>query len=355
MTPNIYTAPAFYPVDDVPLANREPTAALLYVTDRFRAGDVTYGSERSQSMVAGNVRVGFGERTSWESLATASSTQDRANPIRLDLANFQKQVQFPATPLPFRLNGYKSVVIVEAQREYDHAKQSFQALVRKRLKQSGSNELQLLVHGVNTDFETGAVSLADVWHFTGRCSVPILYSWPSGRGGLFGYFTDRESGEFTIFHLKETLRMLRAMPEVKRIHIIAHCRGTDVATTALRELMIETRASGRDPRKTLKNENLIFAAPGLDFGVVSQRLIAEQFGPAIGRITINTNRHDRALGLSQSLMAGVQFGRLEGEEVGQAESEIFNKVRNVHFIGVKGASDLLGAPIIAAIPQFCRT
>ncbi|WP_170428512.1 alpha/beta hydrolase [Ruegeria arenilitoris] len=100
--------------------------------------------------------------------------------------------------------------------------------------------------------------------------------------------------------------------------------------------------SGRDPRKVFRVENLVLAAPDLDFGVVSQRLITEQFGPAIRAITIYTNRRDRALGLSQSPMAGVRFGRLEGEEVGQTESEIFANVRNVHFIDVKGASDLFG-------------
>ncbi|WP_254436009.1 hypothetical protein [Ruegeria arenilitoris] len=41
-------------------------------------------------------------------------------------------------------------------------------------------------------------------------------------------------------------------------------------------------------------------------------------------------------------MAGVQFGCQEGEVVGQTESEIFANVRNVHFIDVKGASDLFG-------------
>ncbi|WP_367646750.1 alpha/beta hydrolase [Ruegeria arenilitoris] len=112
-----------------------------------------------------------------------------------------------------------------------------------------------------------------------------MYSWPSRRGSLFGYFTDRESGECTIFHLKETLRMLCAMSKVKRLHIIAHSRGTDVTTTALRELMIEARAYGCDPRRVLKVENLILPAQDLDFGVVSQRLIEEQFGPAIGQIT----------------------------------------------------------------------
>ncbi len=41
-TPNICTEPASYPANDVPDVNRRPPVDLLYVTDRFRADDVTY-------------------------------------------------------------------------------------------------------------------------------------------------------------------------------------------------------------------------------------------------------------------------------------------------------------------------
>lgn len=65
------------------------------------------------------------------------------------------------------------------------------------------------------------------------------------------------------------------MPEVGSIHILAHSRGTDITTTALRELVIEARAAGKNPVTFLKVKNIILAAPDLDYGVVTQRLIAE--------------------------------------------------------------------------------
>ncbi|MEP3300008.1 MAG: alpha/beta hydrolase [Pseudoruegeria sp.] len=341
-TPNIYSEQTPYPAEAVPAANRRSSAEILYVTDRVRDKDAFYGADRSKSMVAGTASVQLGAHVSWDELALASSQNPRSKSLRMTISQTKEQVSFPATPLPFDLKNNQPVVKAGPQRDYRSASDQFKTLVRGRLRQSGSGDVLLLVHGVSTDFETGVFSLADVWHFTGRRSVPILYSWPSGRGGLFGYFTDRESGEFTIFHLKETLRILRGMPEVKRINIIAHSRGTDVTTSALRELVIEARASGQNPRQVLKVENLIMAAPDLDFGVVGQRLIAEQFGPAIGRITIYTNQGDNALGLSQRLMAGVRVGRLDDGEVDAAEAEIFQNVRNVHFIDVKGSSDILG-------------
>ena len=76
------------------------------------------------------------------------------------------------------------------------------------------------------------------------------------------------------------------MPEIEKIHIVAHSRGSDVTTTALRELMLESRAKGNNVKEEFRIANLIMAAPDLDFGVMTQRLMAEKFGTAIGRITI---------------------------------------------------------------------
>jgi esterase/lipase superfamily enzyme len=87
---------------------------------------------------------------------------------------------------------------------------------------------------------------------------------------------------------------------------------------------------------------LILAAPDLDFDVVRQRLIAEKFGPAIGQITIYTSQEDTALDLSESLMSGTRFGRLDSEDLGQKEGRIFSQVTNVHIINVEGEASFLG-------------
>ena len=106
--------------------------------------------------------------------------------------------------------------------------------------------------------------------------MPVLYSWPAGKAGLLtGYTHDRESGEFTVFHLKEFIRTVAAMGEIEQINITAHSRGTDVILTALRELVIEASASGNNPRKALKVENLVLIALDLDVEVTSQRTVAE--------------------------------------------------------------------------------
>jgi esterase/lipase superfamily enzyme len=153
---------------------------------------------------------------------------------------------------------------------------------------------------------------------------------------------DRESDEFTIYHLKNLIRLLASFPEVKRINILSHSRGTDVTASALRELIIEARASGHSPRELYRIENLIMAAPDLDFDIVRQRLMAEKFGPAFGQITVYTTDTDKALALSQTLMSGTRFGRINATDLGEQEQDIFNIVKNVAFINVQGVDSFIG-------------
>ncbi|MFA9476405.1 MAG: alpha/beta hydrolase [Filomicrobium sp.] len=230
----------------------------------------------------------------------------------------------------------------EVQSQYDRVASQLRDKIGSRMAQTGDNEVLIFVHGFNNSFDQAAASLAELWHFLGRRGVPLLYSWPAAHGGLFGYFVDRESGEFTIYHLKNLIRLLASFSELERINILSHSRGTDVATSALRELIIEARAAGRSPREFYRIENLIMAAPDLDFDIVRQRLMAEKIGPAFGQITVYTTDSDKALKLSQTLMSGTRFGRIRAADLGEQEQAIFKMVENVAFIDVHGVRSFTG-------------
>jgi esterase/lipase superfamily enzyme len=345
-TPNIYTDPGDYPATEVPESLRSSQVELLYVTDRTREtdqnGETFYGAGRSSSAAYGSVVVEIGNAEPWEELVKASQTVKRKQELLLRIHSLQEHARFPETPYSFSVVDGTIVEDEETRAEYEQTADKFRRDLGERLADLQRKEVIVFIHGFNNTFQSSALVLAELWHFTGRRGVPLLYSWPAASGGLFGYFIDRESGEFTIFHLKEFLRLLADTPDIQRIHIIAHSRGTDVMTTALRELVIESRAAGRNPLKDLRIANLILAAPDLDFEVVKQRLIAEKFGPAIGKITIYTNQEDTALNVSESLMSGTRFGRLDSEDLGQKESQIFSQVRNVHIINVEGEVGFLG-------------
>jgi len=342
-SPNIYTKNATYPKHFMSHNTQTIKPKILYMTDRKKEEhnqSISYGTTRSSSMAFGEVTVSFENVSSWESLAKQSALKRREHTVNLKIDNIKEFVHFPSTPLPFNAKNPKKRS--SQQILYANKTKEFQKILAAKLSKSKQKDVVIFVHGFNNTYEDAALSLTELWHFSGRAGVPLFYTWAAGNSGLLSYFVDRESGEFSIFHLKETIKMIASMPEVKHIHLIAHSRGTDVLTTALRELIIAQRAKGNNPQKTLKIKNLILAAPDLDFGVVSQRLIAEKFGLAFGQITVYMNKGDSALNISQYLMSGTRFGRIDTENLTKDEKSVFAQVKNVNFIEVESVSGLIG-------------
>ena len=343
-TPNVFINTP-YLENDIPEVLRETSMELIYVTDRgtSQKKNIKYDASRSSSIAYGVAKVNFGDKSlPWSELLAQSNLQERSADLTYVLEQADEQGRFPLSPYKFRRIGERLQIDEEILEQKSFHETQLNNNINERLKRSENKDVILFVHGFNNTFNESVFTLAGIWHFLKRQGVPIVYSWPAAAEGFNAYFADKESGQFTIFHLKETLRLLFKNPEIENIHIIAHSRGTDVVTTTLRELIIENRASGGNPRKDLRIENLILAAPDLDFGIIKQRLMAEQFGPAFGKITIYTSQNDSALGISQWLTNGLSFGRLNTKDVNKNEQNIFNSVGNVSLIKVPKSGGFIG-------------
>ena len=320
-TPNIFVgAAAMNPFADVPPELQGTELDILYVTDRMpldstaTGGRLEYDSERSRSLAFGSCRVRIGdEDVTWDDLVKDSRTQDRRHSLPLAVTGIEEMGRFPETPLDIVETPHGWTIAPEALRRQTEATELLQAEIRRRLDLTSKKEVFIYVHGVANTFESAAFTVAEVWHFFGRQAVPVVFTWPASGS----YFYDRESGEFSVFHLKEFLRVVASMPEVEKLHLVAHSRGTDVLTTALRELFIEARGAKEDVRQKYKVDNLLLAAPDLDFSVLLQRLTAENFGTAVvGRVTIYASRSDRAIGLASWLFGSRRrLGQLRPEDV----------------------------------------
>jgi esterase/lipase superfamily enzyme len=344
-TPTLYRMGMGFPMAEVPPALRTVDPEILYVTDRQPEGAEGqtrgYGFHRSDSMAYGVARVRFGDFASWPELLARADLTDRRRES-LTTESYAERLRFPETPLPPVLRNGRLVPDPAAQAAYDVTTRAFQAEVAARLAAAGRSEVIVYVHGFNNDIDDGLATAASLWHFAGRIGVPISYSWPAGNKGLTAYIKDRESGEFSVYHFKEFLRALAAVPGVRKIHLVAHSRGADVVTGALRELAIFEFGGGRDPRRTLKVESLILAAPDLDFGVVRQRLAAERVAAAIGQVYVYVNPRDGALGLAQALATGTRIGRLSPDMLSEEEWGELAQAPNVHFINVEAAGGRIG-------------
>jgi esterase/lipase superfamily enzyme len=216
--------------------------------------------------------------------------------------------------------------------ELNHQIEVAKNVIRQRLAMTPYKDVYLYVHGVANTFESSAFVMAELWHFMERQGVPIIFSWPSGQGGLRGYFYDRESGEFAVRHLKNTIKILSDIEEVERIHILAHSRGTDVTLTALREIFLPMKECQKD-YESFKLQNLILAAADLDLQVAQQRVIAEEMFRLPRRFTIYSNTQDKAIGVSEWLFSSIErVGQFISDNLTQKQKQFTRAVSTIHII-----------------------
>lgn len=338
-TPNLYLyVESKNPFADVPEEYRSSLVDVLYATDRIPVdqapGKVRYKHGRSPSLAFGSCVVEIGKKLTWECLIYESTHARRKKRRDLSIQSTTELGRFPDTP--YLLDDTATDIRVAPQviqAETNAISQLHQELDR-RLAITPRKEAYVFVHGFNTQFPEAVYTIAELWHFLGRQGVPIAYSWPAGSGmSMRGYNHDRESGEFTIFHLKQFIKALAACPQLKKIHLISHSRGTDVTGTALRELIIEARAAGQDPRKKWKLANIVLAAPDLDLAVTGQRLSAERVYLAGQRITIYVNRDDKAIGLADWMFVSARrIGQFGPEDFNERLRVNLRHIRRTHIV-----------------------
>ena len=312
-TPNVYADENVTLFEALPQEYTSTQVELIYITDRVpetdEAGNLRYGFGRSNSLAVGTTVVDLGQNGAWEDLVEASRTHTRFGDFELRLVSIDEFTRMPPTPIPYQVIDGEIVEDPEAVAARDASIALMKAEIRRRLALTPRKDVYIYVHGYNNTFEDAAFALAELWHFFGREGLPIIYTWPAGHPGVFGYTYDRESSEFTIFHLKQVIRWLSDQPEVENIHIIAHSRGTDVAVSAFRELVIWARGAGISARKRFKIKNFVMAAPDLDVQVISQRIAAERLVLEVDQGTLYTSPGDEAIGIAEMLFASPR-GRL---------------------------------------------
>jgi esterase/lipase superfamily enzyme len=310
-TPTIYVDAKTDPFADVPVALQGGKIDILYVTNRAQVatkkGDpsVEYGIERSHSAAYGSCIVEIGEDLPWAEIVKQSRTDKRTEALPLTVRSTKEAGRWGAVPNPLVRKGDLLVTDPAFEAKQDVLTQALYKDIQARLAKTPRKEAFVFVHGFGNTFEDATTTMAELWHFLGREGVPIAYSWPAGAGvSVRGYTEDYESSRFATTHLKWLLKALSECPGLEKIHVIAHSRGTDVATTSLREMAIAVHAAGKDPTKTLKIGNMVLAAPDMDLDVVTIQMNGDRAFDSVERMTIYVSPHDKAIGLSQWIFGG---------------------------------------------------
>ncbi|MCP3902384.1 MAG: alpha/beta hydrolase [Planctomycetes bacterium] len=338
-TPNLFiVTPEVDPFAEVPPAHQGNVVEVAYFTDRVPEerpdGSLRYGYGRSNSLALGLCNVSIGRDVSWEELVELSRSRRRNTKLPLRVIGIEEIVRAPSSIPAFVEEDGHPVPDPEQARKMKEVGAAVSELLTDRLRESRRKEVFLFVHGFNNTFEESMYRMAQLWHFIGREGLPIAYTWPAGAPGLLrGYTRDRESGEFTVYHLRETLRFLAGSEAVERIHIVAHSRGCDVAMSALRELHLQCIAAGLNTRETLKLGTVILAAADLDIDVVGMRIAADGLHLVPENLTMYLSEDDEAIGIASWLFRSVsRLGQLDPNALspeGQRSIKLFPEIQFV--------------------------
>jgi len=357
-TPNLYLDHEENPFADVPPKLQNNKVDILYVTDRApitpKNGSVRYGHRRSNSMAFGSCTVEIGKDVEWSVLVENSRTKHRSVSLPLKVTQTTEHARFPATPLTVVSVGNDIALDPKEVKQEAETVAGLQGEITRRLKLTKRKEAFIYLHGFNNTFEDSVFVSAELWHFMGRSGVPIVYSWPS-KESIWGYGYDRESSEFTVFHFKQFLRAIAKCEDLKKIHILAHSRGTGVAASAFRELVIASNAwpgqnagtsgsPGQKARKVLsKVGNVVLAAADIDMEVASQRLSAEMAFMGAERVTIYLSREDKAINFAVWLFESIgRLGELSLRIISPDHMQALEVIDRIDFIDARVDTGFMG-------------
>jgi esterase/lipase superfamily enzyme len=311
-----------------------PVAQVLYATDRARDDAGNYGYSRSTNLAFGTAQVNLNPHPTWSELIQESTRPNREREFELKLAKLEERGRIKNRLDP---SLEPDPTIVQASfHDSIHQQDQFREMLCHRLARTPQKDVYIFIHGYNNTFEDAVFRAAEVWHFMGRMGVPVAYTWPAGYGGIRGYAYDRESGEFTVSHLREFIKLIATCAEVERVHLVAHSRGTEITISALRELNLYYSGQGLSTQQELKLENLVLAAPDVDEEVFLQRCVAENLLMAARRTTIYVSDRDRAIEAVDLVFASRhRLGALAVEDVHPKMRQKLAKMPNVQLIECK--------------------
>lgn len=326
-------------LSEAPADCRTPEMKVLYVTDRAPFGQkkeglmVQYGFERTPSVAMGEATVALDPAPTWEGLVQAGGSKPDGHRMNLKVTQVRESGRLLITPDSMEVVDGKLRFKPEVTEKITTEKAKFMTLLESRLAASPRKDVYIYVHGVANSFDDTMCRAAVMWHYTGRQGVFIAFAWPAGKGGAMGYFYDRESGEYSVIHLKRLLQWVATSKAVERVHIIAHSRGGDVSTTALRELNLEYQGRGEDPQQALKLQTLVLAAADLDAQLFSTRLFFENLGAMSRRVVIYSSAKDQAVGLADWLFhSSMRLGTLSREQVKPEGQKLMSQLGNIECV-----------------------
>ncbi len=192
--------------------------------------------------------------------------------------------------------------------------------INTAIDSSFDKDINIYVHGANSNFYRATAQGAQLYHFTGHNSIVLTFSWPSAEN-LFKYKTDVLHAKKTVPAFARLIEILAKHTRAKNINILAYSAGAQVAAPGLaylRDMYPEESASVL--KKRFRIGEVYFAAPDTAFQPFIKRYL--KFRDIVERTTINANENDSVLRISAFSNGISRLGRPDTNELSEEENKL---------------------------------
>jgi esterase/lipase superfamily enzyme len=209
----------------------------------------------------------------------------------------------------------------------------------------GSNrDVLIYVHGFNTTYDEARFRLAQIADDGRFGGIAVLYTWPAASS-LLDYGAAKENATTSRDALTKLIHRVAELPDVGRVHILAHSMGAWLAMEALRE-----NAISGSPDLNGRLGDVMLAAPDIDLNVFRQQLARLD----ASHVSVLVASNDRALSIARTLAGDRQ--RLGGLDPTNPKDRAALEELGVKAYDLSAESKgLIGHNTYADAPQAVRT
>ena len=228
-------------------------------------------------------------------------TTDRSRNLSLGVAGIRipENHSIGKVEMPFQISLFGKTIYEAPTKPHKHFTTAFckiysEVAWMKSIQYSDCSEVFLFVHGYNTSFQNAIYRGGQMAWDLGLKGVPVVFSWPSGEGVL-KYLYDKDSALGAKDAFLECLTMLKSIPTIQKIHLLAHSMGN--------LLVLEALASNRYLTKSFQIAELMLAAPDVDRD--NFELLLPKIQHSIKNVTLYASSRDKALATSKKLAGNI--------------------------------------------------
>ncbi|MCP4709426.1 MAG: alpha/beta hydrolase, partial [Planctomycetes bacterium] len=157
----------------------------------------------------------------------------------------------------------------------------------------GEREALVFIHGYNVTFKEAAIRAAQIGFDLKIPGLTAFFSWPS-KGGVEDYPGDTATIGASEDYITQFLIDIADVPEVERVHIIAHSMGNRALLQAMKDITYRAAAATKK-----RFGQIIMAAPDVDADKFKTVVQAHQ--QLAERTTLYASTRDKALWLSGNI------------------------------------------------------